>query len=103
MMTNIEIRNKALKEVKQHKIDTAAKLRVNNDPSVVVLKDDCDGLEWAWFKEGTEKYKNEIPWDYLAGLEDHCWCGRRMSDDQMVLMFKYIEAWSELVLYEITI
>lgn len=100
-MSNIEVRNNALNEVKEHKIALASKAYGSKE--LVVLEDD-ERVVWAHFKEGTLKFRDEIPWDYLEGLRDHCWCGRRLGkEDTMVLMNKYTEAGGEFVLYEITI
>ena len=101
MLDSIKVRNQALSEIKASKINNASKAFAANDPNVVVLEDE-DLVIWAHFKEGTKKYFHEIDWDYLYGLKDHEWCGRRMSDDVMILMFKYVED-RDFVLYEITI
>lgn len=103
MLSNIEVRDAALAEVKLHKIEAASKACAAKDPNLVIVEDD-ERVVWAHYKEGTRKFHNEIPWDYLDGLHDYCWCGRRLGeDDTMVLMNKYVEADGEFVLYEITI
>lgn len=99
--SNIEIRNEVLNELKEHKISVASKAYGSKE--LVILEDD-ERVVWAHFKEGTLELKNEIPFDYLEGLGDHCWAGRRLgNENKMVMMYKYIEGNGDFVLYEITI